>query len=253
MVPFKTVVRQFMVLVLGLAQSVGLPAARCLLSLYRLTKNSLLATLRGCLYASGLKASQFTTLPQVSSTSGLMGFKPVNQLARLMAYVLRIAKVLFYPEIIFRNLFFGVVLQLGYVGGRSVASDIEYHIQGFTASGRAIRQERELLKRAKTYREYRDAEKALDKAIVASGRAMTPEETAVCAKLKIRVDRYTNLIRENDLRSLQFELRSDLLRKHFGHTQTHPDVRVSILSYASVVIGAFHLLATGRVPVRAHS
>ncbi|GBG25581.1 Patatin-like phospholipase domain-containing protein AN0408 [Hondaea fermentalgiana] len=167
---------------------------------------------------------------------------------RILRFVLRMLRMAFYPEILFRNVAAAIAFQTFYQAGGYTYKRLRARILMFTERGRNMAHFRAKMDAAKSYPEYREAEKAYLNVLGSAEVPLDPSQRKIVAQLTGKVERYRAFIVNNDVRRLTFELRSDLLRKHFGHDQFHPLVRQAMQRYVSVVCCAFGLIATGQVP-----
>ena len=203
---------------------------------------------RSLLFLSGLRATQFTTLPD----SKIANSKLISLVYNVFQYFLRLIRLLYYPHIFFRNLLAALVLQgvykFIYYGIRRIRQMLYQN----TLKGKEVLKLCTKMEKAEDYSEWRIANKEYLR-IMHEKTETTPEISLVLEQLNNRFYRYRDYIRKDQLHRLQFELRSDLLRKHFGHDQHHPLVRDAIQRYVGIVSCAFHLLATGTIPESLHS
>jgi len=166
---------------------------------------------------------------------------------RILLFVIRLAKITFYPEILVRNIVLAIILQLLYSLSH-LWRDLRRKIEEVSERGRELARLRDDMARSETYTEFRAAQKKYMGIKGEDKVPLDPAENKVMQQLNGKVERYRELIRSKSLRYLQFELRSDLLRKHFAHEQAHPHVRAAMMHYVQVVCCAFGYIATGHIP-----
>lgn len=177
-------------------------------------------------------------------------YAAIDVVIRFCGFVGKIVRVMVYPEIFGRSIVMALTLRVCFLGCARLIRAIRRWQFSRTQDGAEIYASRAALKSATTYREYRSAEKAYlsASAKIAAARSLTSGEQKVLEQLERRFARYRDYIRNGDLRRLQFELRSDLLRKHFASEARHPKVRDALQRYSGIVCSAFALIATGEIP-----
>lgn len=172
----------------------------------------------------------------------------VDLTIRVAIYIVRLLKIVFYPEIMFRSVAVAILFQSLYQGGGYFYKKFRAKVLTLTKYGRDLAHFRKKMSEAQSYCEYRAAEKEFLIILGSAHEPLDDTQKKIVAQLTGKVERYRTFIRRNDVRRLQFELRSDLLRKHFGHDQFHPLVRQAMQRYVSIVCCAFGLIATGQIP-----
>uniref|UniRef100_A0A7S2WHC3 PNPLA domain-containing protein n=1 Tax=Mucochytrium quahogii TaxID=96639 RepID=A0A7S2WHC3_9STRA len=195
------------------------------------------------LFFCGLKLEDFLIPQATPGRNAALDF-----IVRLVRFTARWLVKVFHPEVFIRGIVTTIIFQGVYGVGVYTWKRVYYWLASFTKKGAKIKGCREKMLEATTYQEFRAAQREWHRLSATHLEPLSAEQQQLCNKLDRSFIRYRDYVRENNLRKLQFELRSDLLRKHFGHEQFHPCVHDAIQRYVGIVCCSFALLATGKVP-----
>lgn len=161
------------------------------------------------------------------------------------SYLFRAVKLLLAPQLLLRQVVVVVLLQVVYEAGGHLLQRIIGRALFLRASKRgaekaALQRRREA---AKTYAEWREANHTLEELAHQAHGAADRDEAEAVLRLTQRSQRYQELIREKNIVELEYLLRGDLMRKHFGLRHKSNATRKALHEYVQVVCTALTAVA----------
>ena len=161
------------------------------------------------------------------------------------SYVFRAVKLLLAPQLLARQLVILVLLQVLYEAGGHFFKRLfdRVLLPKSTKRGAAKASLQNRMDKAKTYAEWREANRLLEELVHQAHGQTDEEEIDAIARLTERSNRYLALIEEKNVVELEYLLRGDLMRKHFGLKHKSHATRKALHGYVQVVCSALTLVA----------